>query len=150
MNECSVVTKIGNLRIRDNGRAVTGITFDGEGESGHMSDLARLVVAEIEEYLAGRRRVFTVPYELPDTPVFWRAVWDALGKIKYGEVKTYGEIAREIGSPKGARAVGQGCHNNPISVIVPCHRVVGSDGSVTGYAGGVEVKKLLLRIEQNP
>lgn len=102
---------------------------------------------QLREYFAGSRRGFDLPIELAGTP-FRRAVWDALLRIPYGEVKTYGEIAREIGKPKASRAVGVACHNNPIAIIVPCHRVVGSGGALTGFGGGLDVKEKLLALEQ--
>jgi methylated-DNA-[protein]-cysteine S-methyltransferase len=78
------------------------------------------------------------------------AVWHELQKIPYGETRTYGEIARSIGKPGAARAVGMANHENPVAIVIPCHRVVGSDGSLTGYAGGLDLKKKLLEIELQP
>jgi len=101
---------------------------------------------QLDDYLAGRRRDFDVPLETGGTP-FQRLCWDALRRIPYGETRTYGEMAREIGRPKAVRAVGHANHDNPIGVIIPCHRVIGANGSLTGYAGGLDMKRVLLELE---
>ena len=108
--------------------------------------LARRALGEIDEFLNGRRREFTVPLDLNGTP-FQMLVWQELLKIPYGETRSYAEIARAVGRPKAARAVGMANHWNPVAIIVPCHRVVASDGSLGGYAGGLEMKSRLLEIE---
>lgn len=108
--------------------------------------LARQALAEIAEYLAGRRRQFTVSLDLEGTP-FQLQVWKALLRIPYGETRSYGEIARAIGRPTAARAVGMANHSNPVAIIVPCHRVIAGDGSLGGYAGGLKMKASLLRLE---
>lgn len=112
-------------------------------------DIAILDEAErqLREYFEGRRRAFDLPLELSGTP-FQRLVWDALLGIPYGEVKTYGELARKIGKPRAARAVGGACHANPIAIIVPCHRVVGTGGALVGFGGGLDVKEKLLDLER--
>lgn len=102
---------------------------------------------EIQEYFRGERKRFTVPVRMQGTE-FQRRVWEALRRIPYGETRTYGEIARQVGSPKGARAVGMACNRNPVMLIVPCHRVVGSDGKLVGFAGGLDMKRTLLQIEK--
>ena len=109
--------------------------------------LARQALTEIGEYLAGRRRQFTIPLDLEGTP-FQVRVWKALLEIPYGETRSYGAIARRIGRPQAARAVGSANRSNPIPIIVPCHRVIAGDGSLGGYAGGLEMKTRLLRLEQ--
>ena len=108
--------------------------------------LARQALAEIAEYLGGRRRQFTVPLDLAGTP-FQLQVWKALRRIPYGQTRSYGEIARAIGRPRAARAVGMANHSNPVAIIVPCHRVIAGDGSLGGYAGGLKLKASLLRLE---
>ena len=115
-------------------------------QSGDSPILAQ-TQAELAEYFAGQRREFDLPLRLRGT-AFQMQVWQALQVIPYGEVRTYGEIARAIGKPKACRAVGMANHHNPISIIVPCHRVIGSDGSLTGYAGGIERKQYLLALER--
>lgn len=104
--------------------------------------------AEIEEYLNGRRKEFEAPIHLAGT-AFQKKVWEALRRIPYGETRSYQEIAKSVGNPRACRAVGMANHKNPLMILVPCHRVVGKNGNLTGYAGGLEVKKFLLELE-NP
>lgn len=101
---------------------------------------------ELEDYFNGRLTVFTVPYSFESTP-FREKVWTELTRIPYGETISYAELAGRINSPKACRAVGQANHFNPISIIVPCHRVIGKDGSLVGYGGGIEKKQWLLNFE---
>ncbi len=101
---------------------------------------------ELNEYLAGRRREFTFPLDLRGTP-FQLRCWRALLEIPYGETRTYADIARAVGCPKGFRAVGLANNRNPIAIVVPCHRVIASDGSLCGYGGGLEIKRKLLELE---
>jgi methylated-DNA-[protein]-cysteine S-methyltransferase len=101
---------------------------------------------ELDEYFAGTRHEFAVPLAPRGTP-FQLAVWDALRAIPYGETTSYGEIARSVGRPNAVRAVGQANGRNPIAIIVPCHRVIGSDNSLTGYGGGMDRKRYLLGLE---
>jgi methylated-DNA-[protein]-cysteine S-methyltransferase len=104
------------------------------------------VQTQLSEYFAGQRVTFDVPLVMRGAP-FERQVWQALQGIPYGETVSYGEIARRVGQPSAARAVGLANGRNPIAVIVPCHRVIGADGSLTGYGGGLERKRLLLELE---
>ena len=99
------------------------------------------------EYFAGKRQNFSLPLELEGTE-FQKKVWQALQKIPYGQTKTYGQIAKEIGKKKAVRAVGNANHNNPIAIIIPCHRVIGANGKLTGYHGGLEKKEFLLTLEK--
>ncbi|GHV18967.1 methylated-DNA--protein-cysteine methyltransferase [Clostridia bacterium] len=101
---------------------------------------------QLREYFSGTRHEFDVPLGLRGTP-FQEASWRGLQTIGYGETLSYGELALRIGHPRAARAVGNANHNNPISIIVPCHRVITSDGGLGGYGGGTEVKKFLLKLE---
>lgn len=105
------------------------------------------VRAQLGEYFAGERREFDVPLAMHGSP-FELRVWEALRDILYGATASYGEIARRVGRPSAARAVGLANGRNPIAVIVPCHRVIGADGSLTGYGGGIERKRLLLELER--
>lgn len=112
-------------------------------------DSAPLVAAvscQLAEYLAGRRREFDLPLGAHGTP-FQKRVWSALRRIPYGETRSYVDVARAAGSPKGARAVGMANHDNPIAIVVPCHRVIAADGSLGGYAGGLDLKRKLLDLE---
>lgn len=101
---------------------------------------------QLAEYFAGERMKFDLPLSLHGTP-FMRRVWEALDAIPFGETRTYGELARAIGAPNASRAVGRANGLNPVSIVVPCHRVVGSSGKLTGYAGGLDNKERLLRHE---
>lgn len=129
--------------------ALTGLYFGRLSRPGEAGPTALLeeAVRQLREYFAGQRREFDLPLRLRGT-AFQMQVWQALQAIPYGEVRTYGEIARAIGKPKACRAVGMANHNNPISIIVPCHRVVGAGGSLTGYGGGLENKRFLLELEK--
>ncbi|TLS44983.1 methylated-DNA--[protein]-cysteine S-methyltransferase [Streptomyces montanus] len=104
------------------------------------------VMDELRAYFAGELKEFTVPLRLDGTP-FQRSVWEQLRKIPYGETRTYGALADALGSPKASRAVGLANGKNPVGIIVPCHRVVGADGSLTGYGGGLDRKQRLLDFE---
>jgi methylated-DNA-[protein]-cysteine S-methyltransferase len=107
-----------------------------------------LVEAErqLTEYFAGKRKAFSVKLDFVGTP-FQKKVWQAMLRIPFGETRSYGELAKQIGNPKAVRAVGAANGKNPISIIGPCHRVIGASGKLTGFAGGLEVKALLLRLE---
>lgn len=105
------------------------------------------VLTQLAEYFAGERAVFDLPLTLEGTP-FQREVWQALREIPYGETRTYGDLAAALGRPNAARAVGLANGRNPLSIVVPCHRLVGSDGSLTGYGGGLERKRYLLDLER--
>ena len=133
------VSKHGLLAL-EFGRGKIG---DGWVESeGRTADCAR----QLAEYFAGRRRRFDLPLDLRGTD-FQKRCWRELLKIPYGETRSYGDIARAIGNPAAVRAVGLANGKNPIAIIVPCHRVIGSDGSLTGYGGGLENKRRLLELE---
>ena len=101
---------------------------------------------QLAEYFAGERREFELPLAPEGTP-FMRRVWAELVKVPYGAIATYGEIAERIGNPGGSRAVGLANNRNPIAIIIPCHRIIGSSGKLVGYAGGVELKERLLALE---
>ncbi|MBQ5703191.1 MAG: methylated-DNA--[Peptococcaceae bacterium] len=101
---------------------------------------------QLEEYFAGLRAAFSLPLA-PEGTDFQKAVWRELENIPYGETRTYGQIARALGNPKTSRAVGMANHKNPVAIMIPCHRVIGADGSLTGYAGGLDIKETLLRLE---
>jgi O-6-methylguanine DNA methyltransferase len=103
-------------------------------------------VRQLNEYFAGRRRRFDLPLDLRGTD-FQKRCWRELLKIPYGETRSYADIARAIGNPAAVRAVGLANGQNPVAIVVPCHRVIGSDGSLTGYGGGLEIKRKLLELE---
>ncbi|HEX5416312.1 MAG TPA: methylated-DNA--[protein]-cysteine S-methyltransferase [Chloroflexota bacterium] len=112
------------------------------GRNQHTEAMAR----ELDAYFAGSLQEFSVPMDLRGT-AFQRQVWEALCRIPYGKTLTYGELARSIGRPEAARAVGLANGSNPVSIVVPCHRVIGANGSLTGYGGGLHRKDALLRLE---
>jgi methylated-DNA-[protein]-cysteine S-methyltransferase len=112
-----------------------------------VDDVVRAASDELSEYFDGRRQRFTVPVRPEGTP-FQRRVWDELCLIPYGTTISYGELARRIGRPRAMRAVGLANGANPIAIIVPCHRVIGSNGRLTGYGGGLPTKERLLALEQ--
>jgi methylated-DNA-[protein]-cysteine S-methyltransferase len=132
------------LTVDDDG-ALTRIGFG----AGDVSDDARFdrVVTQMTEYFAGRRTDFDLDLRPDGGSPFERRVWAALLEIPYGETASYGEIAARIGHPGKARAVGRANGRNPIAIVCPCHRVIGSDGSLTGYGGGLENKRTLLDLE---
>jgi O-6-methylguanine DNA methyltransferase len=103
-------------------------------------------VSELEEYFSGERRKFNFPLDLRGTD-FQRACWHALLAIPYGETRTYADIARAVGKPNAFRAVGMANNRNPVAIVVPCHRVIASDGTLCGYGGGLDVKRKLLELE---
>lgn len=103
---------------------------------------------QVIEYLKGKRKKFDIPIVLMGTD-FQKEVWGALKKIPYSKTKTYGQLAKAIGRPKASRAVGAACGANPVSLVIPCHRVVGSNGDLTGFGGGLDWKKWLLEMEKN-
>lgn len=106
----------------------------------------RSYVGELDEYFAGQRRSFTFPLDLRGTD-FQLACWRALLKIPYGETRSYADIARAVAKPRAFRAVGMANNRNPVAIVVPCHRVIASDGTLCGYGGGLEVKRKLLQLE---
>jgi methylated-DNA-[protein]-cysteine S-methyltransferase len=110
------------------------------------ADATRRYIAQLNEYFAGNRREFTFPLDLRGTD-FQVKCWRALLDIPYGETRTYADIARAVGQPKGFRAVGLANNRNPIAIVVPCHRVIASDGTLCGYGGGLDVKQKLLELE---
>jgi methylated-DNA-[protein]-cysteine S-methyltransferase len=106
------------------------------------------VIQQLSEYFSGRRQDFDLTLS-PKGTAFQQSIWQELRKIPFGRTASYGEIARRVGNPKASRAVGMANSKNPIPIIVPCHRVIGKDGSLTGFGGGLEVKKQLLRLENS-
>jgi len=139
-----------DIVITDNGNAITGVFFDRERSAGLKkaeTPLIQKAAAQIKEYFAGERKIFKLPIVMRGTE-FQMAVWQALQKIPYGETRTYKEIAASIGRPKAVRAVGMANNRNPISIIVPCHRVIGHDGKLVGYGGGLPLKQYLLELER--
>lgn len=148
-------TPIGQLRVaaRDDGLVAilfpnqTDVKFPKrEGSARARAHLAKGLTA-LERYFAGRKKDFNGVMLAPDGTAFQKNVWAALARIPFGKTRSYAEIAREIGNPKAMRAVGLANGRNPLPIIVPCHRVIGADGSLTGFGGGLPAKKWLLEFE---
>lgn len=141
---------IGRIGIAEEEGSLTRLTFQPGLPTGAVLKETPLISRcrqELDEYFAGGRKTFDLPLCTKGTG-FQKKVWAALCEIPYGETRTYGEIAAAIGNPKAARAIGMANNRNPIAVIVPCHRVVGSGGKLTGYAGGLDKKEFLLELER--
>ncbi len=138
---------IGPLTLTGDGRAVTGLFFGDSAGGRSACPLLERAAEELREYFAGSRRRFDLPLS-PAGTEFQRLVWGALLTIPYGQTVSYGQLARQIGRPSACRAVGMANHRNPISILIPCHRVVGSGGGLTGYGGGLERKQFLLELEK--
>lgn len=141
-----VETPVGKMTLCADEVGVCALEFGVKTERADASPLLDHAQQELEEYFAGRRRAFSVPLSIHGTP-FQEKVWRALMEIPYGETISYGELARRVGNAKAARAVGMANHVNRIPIIIPCHRVVGANGRLTGYAGGLEIKRILLETE---
>ncbi|HEY8965921.1 MAG TPA: methylated-DNA--[protein]-cysteine S-methyltransferase [Candidatus Methylacidiphilales bacterium] len=151
-----IASPVGRLRLIASGAGLAAILWEDDDPArvpleAVAEDGADPVLDETErqlgEYFAGKRREFALPLAAEGTP-FQKAVWDALSEIPYGETRSYGQIAARIGKPSSVRAVGAANGRNPISILVPCHRVIGADGKLTGFAGGLETKAALLARER--
>ena len=156
-----IQTPLGEVRLRSDGKSLTGLWFVGQvNDAKEHSDIEikddlpifGQVETWLESYFSGKQTPITFPLQ-PKGTIFQERVWKILQKIPYGETMTYGEIAQRIAKEKGvatysAQAVGQAVGKNPISILIPCHRVLGKNGALTGYAGGVHRKEQLLRIER--
>jgi len=143
---------IGTLTLVSDGKAITYLEFEANKYPAPKyprgSDkIIEQAKKELDAYFAGRLKDFKVPVRPQGTP-FQEAAWKALSKIPYGVTRSYGEQARAIGKPKAVRAIGAANGRNPIPIIIPCHRVIGADGSLTGFGGGMETKQFLLELEQ--
>jgi O-6-methylguanine DNA methyltransferase len=166
LHSVTMDSTIGPLFLAASGRGLVALEFDArlpgqqsirpnprhlrEEEKGfrfeESSGLMRRYVDELEEYFAGKRREFTFPLDLRGTD-FQLACWRALLAIPYGETRTYADIARAVHKPNAFRAVGMANNRNPVAIVVPCHRVIASDGTLCGYGGGLDVKRKLLELE---
>lgn len=157
-------TPVGRLLVASSDRGLVRILLPTEGKPDPVSRLRehypqttliedrgrnQQALKQLQEYFDGTRTAFSVSLDLRGTD-FQKTVWHAVAQIPYGKTSSYGEIARKIGNPKACRAVGAANGANPLPIAIPCHRIVGTDGSLTGYGGGIALKKKLLRLEQNP
>lgn len=138
---------MGILRLETDGAALTGVEFCEGPCTAPRNALLCLAAQQLREYLSGGRRTFSLPLAPRGTP-FQRAVWRALCDIPYGQTRSYAQVAAAVGNPRAARAVGMACNRNPIGILIPCHRVVGANGALTGYAGGMDKKAALLELER--
>jgi methylated-DNA-[protein]-cysteine S-methyltransferase len=151
-----VSSPVGPLTLVGDGTALTGLYFDGHQRTPRLTgwgprtdDGFDAAARQLGEYFAGTRRQFDLELA-PRGSAFERQVWALLTTIPYGETRSYGQLAAQLGDPGAAQAVGSANGWNPISIIVPCHRVVGTGGSLTGYAGGLHRKRFLLSLEEPP
>jgi methylated-DNA-[protein]-cysteine S-methyltransferase len=144
----TIDSPIGELLLAGDGRALTGVHMNGVPGSGWKRDPRALSepTAQLEAYFAGELREFDLPLAPQGTP-FQQEVWSALREIPYGGTISYAELAAAVGRPHAARAVGAAGGRNPIAVVIPCHRVIGASGALTGYGGGLGRKRLLLDLE---
>jgi len=146
----AVTSPVGTWVVEGDERAVTRIIMPHEptpASRGAAPAAVKAAADQLGEYFAGARTRFTVSLAPVPATSFQREVWDALRAIPYGEVRTYGDVAAAVGRPRAVRAVGNANHVNPWPVVVPCHRVVGANGGLGGYGGGIDVKLFLLELE---
>ena len=159
---CYVESPIGRLMLTSDGTALTGLymnlyrnkptklpTLKDDWLQNATIDPLPAVARQLKEYFAGTRRAFDLPLSAAGTD-FQKQVWRELTKIPFGQTRSYGQLAKRLGNPNGSRAVGLANGRNPIAIIVPCHRVIGADGSLTGFGGGIDRKQWLLTHEGQP
>jgi methylated-DNA-[protein]-cysteine S-methyltransferase len=144
-------TIIGKIGIQENGHAITKVYLPHEEAPKDATvietELLKVAAKQLQNYFEGKRRSFTLPLELKGTE-FMLSVWKELQNIPYGETCSYKDIAERIGNPKACRAVGLANNKNPIPIFIPCHRVIGANGKLVGFAGGLEMKEQLLDLEK--
>lgn len=152
-----ISSPVGKLKLVANDEALVAILWEKEKlgrvrlNEMEMSDKHSILIKtenQLNEYFSGKRKVFDLPL-CPIGTTFQQIVWDELRQIPFGETRSYGELALKMGSPKASRAVGAANGKNPISIVVPCHRVIGKNGKLTGFAGGLGIKDILLKLEAN-
>lgn len=146
--EDRVARNLRELRANQRIRGVLATAREANGGRTPADRFARQAAHELKEYFGGRRKTFAVPLDVAGTP-FQKKVWRALSEIPYGEVRSYGQIARRVGNARASRAVGSANGSNPVAIVVPCHRVISSDGTLGGYGGGLRNKSYLLQLEQS-
>ena len=153
MKKCAFYkTPIGKIGIAENGSAITDLIFENHEPpvdwDVEETPLLKKAARQLSAYFAGELRNFDLPLA-PQGTTFQRAVWNALLEIPYGATRSYGQVAAAVGNSKAGRAIGMANHSNPIAIIIPCHRVIGSNGKLVGYGGGLEMKEFLLEMERN-
>lgn len=142
-----IATDQGLSRLLFDQRAGDDMGSDGDPSEAENHPVLAEATAQLEEYFAGRRQEFDIPLDLTGTE-FQQAAWSALASVPFGETRSYRQQAEAIGRPKAVRAIGAANGQNPVPIVLPCHRIVGSDGSLTGYGGGLPIKEFLLSHEQ--
>lgn len=142
-----VETQMGPLGIAVDDTGLCRVDFRGSPGPSTPDPVLDDVAGQLKRYFAGELTVFDAPLSVTEGTPFERAVWEAIAAIPYAQMRTYGEIAGDVGAPDGARAVGVACNHNPLPVVVPCHRVVGSSGKLVGFGGGLPRKRFLLALE---
>lgn len=145
-------TGIGKIGIVEENNVITNLYLGNVTEPKESTIYETPLIKEagnqLVDYLAGRRKCFDLPLA-PKGTAFQNTVWEALQQIPYGETRSYGDVAKSIGQPKAARAVGMANNKNPIALFIPCHRVIGANGKMVGYAGGLDTKEQLLKLEKS-
>ncbi len=144
---CIIASPLGNLKITVSEKGICGIAYTKENLCRSDDPLLKKTELQLQEYFAGRRKAFDLPLDLQGTE-FQKRVWQALLEIPYGETRSYSDIAAASGNARAVRAAGMANHVNPVVIVVPCHRVIGKNGSLTGYGGGLERKQFLLDLEK--
>ena len=147
---CTYESPFGPITLQSDGTALTGLDFGQNGQQPIHSSQREIFTRtrqELDEYFNGRRKDFSIALHTIGTP-FQKQVWEALRTIPYGETRSYEDIAIQIGNPKACRAIGMANNRNSIGIIIPCHRVIGKDGTLVGYAGGLDKKIALLELEK--
>jgi len=149
MRYALVETPLGPITLASTEKGLAAVHFGNHVPLDGFVDYEsnRIFIQQLDEYFHGRRTHFDFPLDFSGTP-FQVAVWRELLKIPYGETRSYGDIARKLGKPGASRAVGMANHENHLAIVIPCHRVLGHDGSLTGYAGGIRLKQQLLSLER--
>lgn len=150
INYCIYDSPVGKLLLAGDDNGIQRIQFECaiqvDENWQENTENFKEVIQQLSEYFSGKRKIFNLKLNLQGTP-FQRQVWNRLEKIPFGQTKYYGQIANEIGNPKASRAIGMANNKNPIPIIIPCHRVIGKNGSLTGFGGGLDIKQQLLTIE---
>lgn len=146
-----ITSDIGTIGIAEENGKISNLCFNNDQPPADAVENETSILKEashqLKSYLAGRLQTFSLPLSPAGTP-FMLSVFENLCRIPYGQTRSYGDIARALGNPKACRAVGQANHRNPIPIFIPCHRVIGSDGSLTGYGSGLPIKSWLLELEK--
>ena len=148
MNTYTYETTLGSITIQASDSAITSIIINHiDPTNTKETPIIKEAIKQIDEYLKHTRKDFTIKLEPIGTP-HQHKVWEALKKIPYSQTKTYKDVAIETGNINASRAIGNACNKNPIMIMIPCHRVIGTNGKLTGYAGGLDIKEILLELEQ--